>query len=583
MLFRTLPFGRITLGLCALLSLVFAAEFGPGVQADATPAVSYILQGESAEAVADAVIDVDGDITHELGVIRAVAANLTAAQLEAIRNDSRVTHVHGNTQVETAGKPDKSGGGGGGGGGDGGSTDSYIETYYPTLIGANLLHQQGIDGWGIGIAIIDTGMFSHDGLTTSRYGNLRRKVQYDAITNEVTTYKNTNGSQIADPSGHGSHVASIAVSSKDFEGSYNGIAPGANIIPVTALNDFGQGSYADVIRGIDWIVANHNKHGIDIINMSLSAPARSHYWEDPLNQAVMAAWEAGIVVVASAGNTGPAAQTIGVPGNVPYVITVGAMTDNYTPADGSDDRLATFSATGPTYEGFVKPEIVAPGGHMLGLMQKSSELAMVFPQYHDGTKYFEMSGTSQSTAVVSGVVALALQMEPGLTPDQVKCKVISAARPAVKPDGTLAYSVFQQGAGMVNAYDAVYNWNYNCANNGLDITADLNGTAHFGGRANQNPDGSYYLMGLDGYAWTDSGANTNGYAWTDNYFWADGYGWTDGLLQTDGVGVGGYLWTDGYAWTNGYAWTDGYAWIDGYGWTDLLTESMSINTWVDPE
>ena len=67
------------------------------------------------------------------------------------------------------------------------------------------------------------------------------------------------------------------------------------------------------------------------MNLSLSAPARSHYWDDPLNQAVMAAWASGIVVVASAGNRGPAPMTIGVPGNVPYVITVGAVTDNYQP------------------------------------------------------------------------------------------------------------------------------------------------------------------------------------------------------------------------------------------------------------
>ena len=87
----------------------------------------------------------------------------------------------------------------------------------------------------------------------------------------------------------------------------------------------------------------------------------------------MAAWQAGIVVVASAGNTGPEPMTIGVPGNVPYVITVGAMTDNYTPDDPSDDYLASFSAAGPTVEGFVKPDLVAPGGHMLGTMHLKAE------------------------------------------------------------------------------------------------------------------------------------------------------------------------------------------------------------------
>ena len=88
-----------------------------------------------------------------------------------------------------------------------------------------------------------------------------------------------------------------------------------------------------------------------MLNLSFSATPQSHYWDDPLNQAVMAAWQAGIVVVASAGNSGPDPMTVGVPGNVPYIITVGAMTDNYTPYEPADDRLASFSSAGPTFEG----------------------------------------------------------------------------------------------------------------------------------------------------------------------------------------------------------------------------------------
>src|SRR6202166_4360616 len=109
------------------------------------------------------------------------------------------------------------------------------------------------------------------------------------------------------------------------------------------------------------MVAHQKQYNIRVVNMSLGAPPESYYWDDPLNQAVMAAWRAGIVVVTAAGNEGPAAMTIDVPGNVPYVITTGAMTDNNTPYNLSDDRLASFSSTGPTYEGFVKPELVAPG------------------------------------------------------------------------------------------------------------------------------------------------------------------------------------------------------------------------------
>ena len=146
-----------------------------------------------------------------------------------------------------------------------------------------------------------------------------------------------------------------------------------------AFNGTGAGRYVDVITGLNWIVANREKYNIRVLNLSFGAPPQSYYWNDPLNQAVMAAWRAGIVVVAAAGNEGPAAMTIDVPGNVPYVITVGALTDNYTPYNPNDDRLATFSSTGPTYEGFVKPEMVAPGGHMVASMSSSSYLANIDP------------------------------------------------------------------------------------------------------------------------------------------------------------------------------------------------------------
>ena len=153
----------------------------------------------------------------------------------------------------------------------------------------------------------------------------------------------------------------IASSAIAQTGRYQGVAPGVNLVSVRVLNGEGAGRYFDVIRGIQWVVTNRFTYGIRVINLSLSGPAVSHYWEDPLNQAVMAAWSAGIVVVAAAGNGGPTPMTIGVPGNVPYVITVGAVTDNYRPLRAGEYSLASFSAAGPTYEGFVKPEVVVDG------------------------------------------------------------------------------------------------------------------------------------------------------------------------------------------------------------------------------
>ena len=152
--------------------------------------------------------------------------------------------------------------------------------------------------------------------------------QYDAIQARA------NPTNYDDAFGHGTHISSIignaAVAST---GRYQGVAPGVNLVSVKALNNNGAGRYFDVIRGIQWIVSNKSRYDIRVLNLSLSAPVRSHYWDDPLNQAVMTAWASGIVVVVSAGNEGPSPMSIGVPGNNPYVITVGAVTDSYRPME----------------------------------------------------------------------------------------------------------------------------------------------------------------------------------------------------------------------------------------------------------
>jgi len=455
---------------------------------------------------------------------------------------------------------------------------SYDSVYatgvsYPSLAGADRLHAQGITGSLVTVAVLDSGYWKHPAVDNTALGLPRVLAQYDAVDDGMDASMlsllglTSLGSTVStDNAGHGSHVTGIILNTeRTADGRYFGVAPNANLVSVRAFDANGQGSYTSVIRGIDWIVRNKNAYGIRVLNLSLGAPPQSHYWEDPLNRAVMQAWKAGIVVVASAGNTGPGAQTITVPGNVPYVITVGAMTDNYTPNDPNDDRLTSFSAAGPTYEGFVKPDVVAPGGHVWSLMPTYSTIAQAHPAYQNSGDYFTMSGTSQAAAVVSGAVALLLQAEPDLTPDEVKCKLMASARPAVAPGGGLAYSIFQQGAGLVNAHDARYETQRDCANAGLDIAKDLAGTEHYGGPARQDDTGAYYIANSDGYAWNQ------GYAWKQGYTWNEGYAWNQG-----------YAWKQGYAWNqSAYDWEEGEPWQSGT--SPDATSSMSINAWVDQE
>jgi serine protease AprX len=349
------------------------------------------------------------------------------------------------------------------------------------------------------------GTSSDLGLSTDLYGRDKFCGTYDAINKNLRNYSN-------EESGHGTHVASIAGNADyDVYGNVYGVAPNAALVGIKAFDAEGKATYADVIRGIDWALQVKDQINLRVLNMSFSGPARSYYWEDPLNQAVMKAWQAGIVVVASAGNNGPDPMTIGVPGNVPYVITVGAMTDNYTESDSSDDKLATFSAAGPTFEGFVKPEIVAPGGHLSGLMAFDTQIVQEHPEFHDGGKYFEMSGTSQAAGVVSGVAALILSQDPSLTPDEVKCRLMDSAHAAFNDKGELAYSVFQQGSGVVNAKSALASTASACANQALDIAKDLGSDEHFFGPANINDAGNFYVEGLgDEYVWELNDSNLDG-------------------------------------------------------------------------
>jgi serine protease AprX len=305
-------------------------------------------------------------------------------------------------------------------------------------------------------------------------------------------------------------------------------------------------------------------------------------------------------VVVAAGNFGPQPMTIGVPGNVPYVITVGAVTDNYHPMQPSQYSLAFFSSAGPTWEGFVKPEVVAMGGHILAYAPNDSTLAEEFPQWVDMPYYdFTMSGTSMAAAVTSGVAALILEKNPTLGPDDVKCRLMSAAQPAVNANGTLAYTVFQQGAGLINAYNAVYSTASGCANQGLNVGLDLLGWQHYGGRGDYNPNnGEYYILAVGGGSQngllgavgslTTGLGNTvsqvpvlgpvlgqllwgvadvaDGLEWNGGYSSASGYSWSSGYPWSSG-----YSWSSGYPWSSGYTWSSGYPWSSGYTWSSAYT------------
>jgi serine protease AprX len=549
----------------------------------------YIVQAATVDIARSAVLQVGGVITGDLGIIRAVGASLDEWEIAALRaGDIPALRIFADTPVKASS-----------------IMGTLPETYYPTEVAATELQVGGITGSGVTVAILDSGLWTQHGpLQTAANGNSNRILaQYDVILAQADpgAYQSplfeTYSANIGDPYGHGTHVTSIIGSAgMSTAGNYQGVAPGVNLVSVRVLDSAGEGTYFNVIRGIQWVVNEKLRYNIRVINLSLGAPPQSPYWDDPLDQAVMAAWASGIVVVAAAGNSGPAPMTIGVPGNTPYIITVGAVTDNYKPLQVSQYSLASFSSAGPTYEGFVKPDVVGMGGHIVAYSPSNGSLALEFPQWYN-TEYDEltMSGTSQATAVVSGVVALMLEVSPLLTPDEVKCRLMSGAHPAVTANGTLAYTVFQQGAGLVNAHDATYSTASGCANVGLNVALDMAGLQHYGGRANRNSAGDYYIMevgpasgpttgsllssivsplGLGGLIPVVQSVPLVGSLLLDIPLPGDGLTWNGSYpSDTPYSWSGGYTWSNGYTWGFGYTYSNSYAWDDGYTWSFGYTGS----------
>ncbi|MEO6239415.1 MAG: S8 family peptidase, partial [Vicinamibacterales bacterium] len=303
---------------------------------------------------------------------------------------------------------------------------------------------RGLTGRGIGVAVIDSGVAPHSALRGA------------VVVAEDFTDQRGKGKAGRDEYGHGTHVAGI-IAEKGTAG-HIGMAPGVSILNLKVLNADGSGKTSDVIEAIDWAIAHRAAYNIRIINLSLGHPVFESYRDDPLCQAAQRAVDAGILVVAAAGNFGktddgrPVVGGIIAPGNTPSVLTVGALNTRGTVVR-SDDVMATYSSRGPTaIDGVLKPELAAPGNRIVATSAADGYLARTYPERvigHGAASYFEMSGTSMSAAVVSGAAALVLEARPSLTPAQVKATLqLTSSRVA-------GAGLIEAGAGSVNVAAAV--------------------------------------------------------------------------------------------------------------------------------
>jgi len=314
------------------------------------------------------------------------------------------------------------------------------------LLGS-LLGTPAVNGKGIGVAIVDSGIATNH---SALYGKVVASVNY--ATGETGT---------SDAFGHGTHVAGIIAGSISYGPTSlykNGIAPGAHLVNVRVLNRVGVGYTSDVIAGIQWVVANRVKYSIRVMNLSLGHPIQAPCAFDPLCVAAEDAVAKGLVVVASAGNSGkdaagnPVLGSVSTPGNAPGVITVGAL-NTWATVSRDDDTVASYSSRGPTrYDMMMKPDVVAPGNKIVSLEAQGSYLSKTYPALHVAgsgqNAYSMMSGTSMAAAVVSGGAALLLQSTPSLTPRHVKVALQVTAQ--FMPEAGLVGA----GAGSVNFYAA---------------------------------------------------------------------------------------------------------------------------------
>ncbi|MCE1248584.1 MAG: S8 family peptidase [Firmicutes bacterium] len=298
-----------------------------------------------------------------------------------------------------------------------------------STLGINRLWDMGLTGKGIGICVIDSGIYPHKDFEG------RIKAFADMSEGNPLPY---------DPYGHGTHVAGVAAGSgTEMAGKFKGVAPEADLISVRIT------SVAEAIKGIQWAIENKDKYNIKVLNMSLGDFPIKSYQNDPWAQAAEKAWDSGIMVVVAAGNEGPGEGTVSTPGIDPKVLTVGAFDDKNTPAR-EDDTLARFSSRGPTTpDGLVKPDILAPGVEIFGPLSPGSTLDTP-DMPHVSDKYIAISGSSMATPLISGLTALMYQANPNLTNEDIKKILMDTADkyiPNAKPT--------EQGAGVVDPMEAI--------------------------------------------------------------------------------------------------------------------------------
>ncbi len=369
------------IGVCTLAVLGLAA---PAPAAALTPVV---VTGPGVASTVLAVELAGGEVTAELPLINGVTAVLPAAH--RLGSPFRVTPDRAVTfaSEELA-------------------SSAPVSTVRSTLG----LPATGDEGRGVTVAVVDTGV--------ADVADLRDR---------VVAHIDVTGSGGGDGHGHGTFMAGlIAASGQASAGAYLGVAPGAKILDVKVARADGGTDLSSVLKGLQVVADQGKRYGVEVLNLSLASGSPVPYQIDPLNQALRALWRTGVTVVVPSGNDGPDPGSVSAPGNDPTLLTVGGVDESGT-ADHADDLLGTWSGRGPTNQGVSKPDLAAPGAHVIGLRSPGSVIDLAYPSARVGEEYFRGSGTSMASAVTSGTIADLLAQYPRLKPDDVKALLVGTA------------------------------------------------------------------------------------------------------------------------------------------------------------
>jgi serine protease AprX len=429
-------------------------------------------------------------------------------------------------------------------------------------VNADRALQRGATGRGVAVAVLDSGVAPDRDL--SQAGN--------RLLASVS-FAGTSDPEHPDKGGHGTHIAgTIAGDGSASAGQFVGIAPRANIVSVQVLDANGRGRISSVLAGLQWVLLNKDRFNIRVVNLSFGATTPDSYIRDPMAAGAEFAWRNGLVVVAAAGNTGPARNKVETPGVDPYVITVGSTDDQLT-LSLDDDTLAWFSGWGTPANSTPKPDLVAPGRQVVGPRVPGSVLDRLFPNHvvtaSNGAKYFRLTGTSMATAIVSGAVALVFQRRSDLSPDQVKRALTTSAQrfgraaPA-PPPGAAGAGLLDANRSLSGRAGATFSQGQRPADGLLRALYPA-----LYGQPLQLRDGSFvsWLTATwDNIAW-DNIAWDN-IAW-DNIAW-DNIAW-DANGQSSSVARDNIAW-DNIAWDN-IAW-DNIAW-DNIAWDNIAWDNLS--------